>query len=157
MKGSVKKSLQDSGCANEYKSGLAAVKNEYRRKIRAQDSRRLGGSMDIDKAHQKSEPGAYRWDYLVVVNKNDNENLALIEVHGAAKSGEVGVVIKKKNWLLLWLTRTKLERFKKTFIWLSTGSTKITAQSKYAKRLAVSGISLPRSVTPLLDTEVEYK
>lgn len=157
MTGSVKKNLLDSGYTNEYKSGLTAIKNEHRRKIRIQDSRRLNGSMDIDKACRKSEPGAYRWDYLVVVNKNDNENLALIEIHGAAKSKEVGIVIKKKNWLLQWLAKTELERFKKRFIWLSTGSAKITAQSKYAKMLAVSGISLPRSVTPFLDTEVEYK
>lgn len=157
MTGSVKKNLQDSGYTKEYKNGAAAVKNEHRRKIRIQNPRRLEGSMDIDKACQKSDPGANRWDYLAVVIKNDNENLALIEVHGAAKSSEVGVVIKKKEWLLKWLSRTKLEDFKKKFIWLSTGGTKITAQSKYGKRLAVSGISLPRGVTPLLDTEVEYK
>jgi hypothetical protein len=157
MTDSVKKSLQDSGYNEEYKPGKEAVKKEHRDKIRVRNSRCLAGSMDIDKACQKSEHDAYRWDYLAAIKKNHSENLALIEIHGAAKSSEVGIVIKKKEWLLQWLKKSKLAGFKKAFIWLSTGGTKITAQSKYARQLAHSGISFPRKVTPLLDTEVEYK
>ena len=156
MADSVEKYLQDSGYSNEYKSGFSAIKNEYRPKIKVQNPRHLAGSMDIDKACQKGEPTAPRWDYLVAVRKNDIENLALIEVHGAEKSGEVDVLIKKKEWLTRWLSRAGLTHFKKKFIWLSTGSIKITAQSKYAKKLALSGISFPMSVTPPLDTKVEY-
>jgi hypothetical protein len=157
MADSVEKYLQDSGYSKDYKNGLSAVKNEHRPKIRIQNPRHLAGSMDIDKACQKGEPGAPRWDYLVAVKKSNIENLALIEVHGAEKPAEVEFIIKKKEWLTHWLSRTRLIRFKKKFIWVSIGSTKITAQSKYAKKLAVSGISFPKSVTPLLDTEVEYK
>jgi hypothetical protein len=156
MAGKVKKCLADSGYSKEYGSGMTAVKNEHRGKIRVQNPRSLEGSMDIDKACQKSEPGAARWDYLVVVSKSWNENLALIEVHGAARGGEVDVVIKKKEWLIKWLSRTRLNRFKKQFFWVSTGSIKITAQSKYGKKLAAKRIPLPRKVTPLLDTEAEY-
>lgn len=157
MENKVKKCLLDSGYVNEFGSGMTAVKNEHRGKIRIRDTRSLEGSMDIDKACQKSEPGAFRWDYLVVVKKNSNENLALIEVHGAARSGEVDVIINKKKWLDRWLSRTGLNPFKKALIWVSTSNITITAQSKYGKRLALERISLPKKVTPLLDTEVEYK
>ena len=157
MTDSVKKNLQDAGLSKEYAGGIAAVKYEHRAKIRVKDTRCLQGSLDIDKACQKSEPGAFRWDYLVVVKKSNSLNLALIEVHGAAKSSEVDVVIKKKEWILQWLGKTKLDEFKKNLFWLSTGSVRITAPSKYARRLALSGIPFPRNTTPLLDTEVEYK
>ncbi len=157
MSNSVEKVLEDSGYIEDFKDGLGAVKKEHRAKIRTKKPQCLKGSMDIDKACQKKEPGVFRWDYLVVVDRQDSRNLALIEVHPAAKSAEVGVIIKKKEWLVKWLATTNLDAFKKKFIWVSTGGTKLTAQSKYAKRLALSGISLPRSVTPFLDTEVEYK
>lgn len=156
MAGKVKKCLEDSGYSEEYGSGMTAVKNEHRGKIRVQNPRSLEGSMDIDKACQKSEPGAARWDYLVVVNKSRDENLALIEIHGAARGGEVNVIIKKKEWLFKWLSKTKLNRFKKQLFWVSTGSITITAQSRYAKILASKRIPLPKKVTPPLDTQVEY-
>jgi hypothetical protein len=155
----VKQYLQDSGYEKEYRKGIEALKNEHRSKIKVKNPRNLKGSMDLDKACERREPNAPRWDYFIVVckNGNDSENLALIEVHGAANFGEVEVMIKKKEWLVRWLSRTKLRDLKKEFFWISTGKITITSQSKYAKRLAASGVRRPMKVTPLLDTEVEYK
>ena len=163
MANCVKEKLTDNGYSQDYKNGLSSVKNEHRTKIKVKQSRNLLGSMDIDKACQASNPSDNRWDYLVVVcgnhgNNHDKntENLALIEVHGAAKSMEVNVVIKKKEWLLQWLIDVDLKDFKKTFIWLATGSIKILPQSKYSRQLARAGISLMK-VTPYLDTHIDYE
>jgi hypothetical protein len=155
----VKQYLQDTGYEKEYRKGIEAIKNEHRCKIRVKNPRNLKGSMDIEKACQRSEPNVPRWDYFIVVWKNgkDSENLALIEVHGAANFGEVEAMIKKKEWLVRWLARTKLIGLKKEFFWISTGKITITMQSKYMKRLALARIRRPMRVTPLLDTEVEYK
>ncbi len=156
MKPSVKKNLQNQPYSKDYTDGLAAIKNEHRKQIKYEDPRNLIGSLDIDKACKYSEPSASRWDYLIVVNKNNKENLAFIEIH-PAKPGEVEVIIKKKEWLLVWISKTRLKEFSRSIIWVSTGGTKILPQSKYIRILAQNGISLPRSVTLLLDTEVEYK
>ncbi len=156
MADSVKKCLQKSGYSNSYRNGKEAIKNEYRGKIRVNNPRNLRGSLDIDKTCQKDEPTAPRWDYLVVIWKTNNENLALIEFHEAGKTRAVDDMIKKKEWLIQWLPRAGLTGFKKKFIWVATGDVKITPQSRYVKRLAVSGIKMPKHVTPTLDTEVEY-
>jgi hypothetical protein len=155
--GSVKKRLEGSGYKKEYKDGLGAIKNEHRSQFKAKNTHNLEGSMDIDKARQPKEPHAFRWDYLVVVLKNDKENLALIEVHGAVKPGEIEVMNNKKKWLLRWLSDTGLHDFPKSLIWVSTAGIKITPQSIYGKRVVKAGLPFPKRVTPWLDTEIEYK
>jgi hypothetical protein len=156
MADSVKICLQKSGYSNSYRNGKEAIKNEYRDKIRVNNPRNLRGSLDIDKTCQTDEPTAHRWDYLVVIWKTNNENLALIEVHEAGTPRAINDMIKKKEWLIQWLPRAGLTGFKKKLIWVATGRSIITSQSRYGKRLAVSGIEMPKRVTPLLDTEVEY-
>jgi hypothetical protein len=156
MVDTVEKRLQDSGYSNSYQKGKSGIKNQHRDKIRIEDTRKLKGSMDIDEACKDSEPNSPRWDYMVVIWKNSLENLALIEIHPAAKYRNVAEVIEKKNWLNQWLYKTRLIDFRKKFIWIATGSICITSGSKYAKRLAVSNISTPRKVTPHLDTQFEY-
>lgn len=158
MKGGlVKKCLNNSGYKTEYKDGLGGIKNEHRSQIRIKNPHNLDGSIDIDKACLSKEPRACRWDYLVVVLRSDKENLAFVEVHGAVKPGEILLMIDKKKWLIKWISSNKLQSFPKSFIWVSTSNIKITPQSKYAKNLGSAGISLPKRVTPFLDTEIEYK
>ncbi|MCK5055318.1 MAG: hypothetical protein KAT34_01575, partial [Candidatus Aminicenantes bacterium] len=103
MGDNVNKCLQDSNYADSYQPGLGAIKNQHRKKIRINNARNLKGSMDIDKACKYNEPNSPRWDYLVVIRKNNLENLALIEIHGAAKPGNAKEMIKKKEWLNKWL------------------------------------------------------
>ncbi len=90
----VKKCLQDAGYSTSYHEGKQAIKHEHREKIRVKDTHNIKGSMDIDEACKESEPHSPRWDYLVVVCKNRLENLALIEVHPAAKKGNMDEVIE---------------------------------------------------------------
>lgn len=155
--GQVKKLLNESSYQTDYKDGLSGIKNEHRGQIRIKNSHNLNGSMDIDKACLAGDPHAFRWDYLIVVLDAEKENLAFVEVHGAVKPGEIIVMINKKKWLLKWISKTRLQKFSKCFIWVSTGNIKITPQSKYAKNLGLAGIAFPRRVTPLLDVEIEYR
>lgn len=148
--------LKESCYSNSYQPGKGAIKGKYREKIRVNNPKNLKGSMDIDETCKGSEPNSPRWDYLVVILKNNFENLALIEIHGATKPGNVDEVIKKKQWLIQWLNQAKLTDFKRKFIWVAADGVSISPQSRYAKKLAESGISMPRKVTPYLDTQVEY-
>lgn len=152
----VKKRLLDSNYVDSYQTGLGAIKNQHRKKIRINNSRNLKGSMDIDSACKDSEPNSPRWDYLVVILKNNQENLALIEIHGAAKPENAKEMIKKKAWLNEWLIKVRLVDFKKRIFWIAVNSVSILPQSKYARELAKSGIPLPKRVTPFLDSDVEY-
>lgn len=156
MVDTVEKCLQVSGYSNSYQTGKGAIKRKHREKIRVNDSHNLRGSMDIDETCKKSAPNSPRWDYLVVIWKNHLENLALIEIHGAARSGNVNEMIEKKQWLIQWLSQTRLTDFRKKLIWVATGGINISPQSGYAKKLAQSGIPMPVKVTPYLDTDVEY-
>lgn len=156
MKNDVAAQLLKSGYLDSFEDGKVAVKNEYREKIRAKNPRNLKGSMDIDNACKNREPNSPRWDYLVVIWKNNLENLALIEIHGAAKSENVKEVIQKKEWLIKWLKNAGVDYFKKSFTWVATGSISIIPSSRYAKELSRRGIDGPRKVTKYLDTEVEY-
>lgn len=152
----VEKCLQVSGYSNSYQKGKDAIKKKHREKLRIKDPHNLKGSMDIDEACKESAPNSPRWDYLVVIWKNRLENLALIEIHGAAKSGNVNEMIDKKQWLVRWLSQTRLTDFRKKMIWVAAGGISISPQSGYAKKLAQSGILGPRKVTPYLDTDIEY-
>lgn len=152
----VKKRLLDSNYVDSYQPGLGAIKKQHREKIMINNSRNLQGSMDVDKSCKDSEPNSPRWDYLVVILKNNQENLALIEIHGAAKPKNAKEMIKKKAWLNQWLINVRLVDFKKKIFWIAANGVFILPQSRYAKELAKSGIPLPKRVTPYLDTEVEY-
>ena len=83
------------------KRGLNAVESKYRRKIKAQDTLNIVGSVDIDSDIEPLYPQANRWDYVVGYQRDGVEVAYFIEVHGAITS-EVSCVLAKaealKNW-----------------------------------------------------------
>lgn len=50
---------------NAWQAGLGAMRAEDRPHIKAEDTRRLRGSADVDKALQQKEPQANRWDFAI--------------------------------------------------------------------------------------------
>lgn len=53
-------------------------------------------SINLDSCRRAAEPGATRWDYVLVLGSGDGPGAAL-EVHHAAVS-EVSIMIRKKYW-----------------------------------------------------------
>ena len=128
---------------NSWQKGLGALRAQDRPHIVAEDTRRLRGSVDIDKALQKQQPHAHRWDFAIG-HKHNNRNqecIYWVEIHTASDS-QVNVVLNKLLWLKDWLAGNgqMLNKFEREFIWLSSGATSFTLNSPQQKQFAVLGL-----------------
>jgi hypothetical protein len=130
--------LEKAWCA-----GLLALRAEDKPHIVPEDTRRLRGSVDVDKALQKVEPNANRWDFGIAYQHADlkEEFVYWVELHTASDS-QVKVVIRKAEWLRRWLGNGKnpLNDFQREFIWVSSGATTFTLTSPQKKTMAAAGL-----------------
>jgi hypothetical protein len=128
---------------NAWKVGLGALRAQDKPHIEADDTRQLGGSVDVDAALQQREPHAYRWDFAIAYRHTNRskECVYWVEIH-TANEKEVKVVLKKLSWLKSWLAHDGelLAPFERDFIWVSSGPTSFTADSPQVKRLAQQGL-----------------
>lgn len=118
--------------------GLRAMGNNAK-VIDINDSKKLHGSVDIDKCTCKHFPNECRWDYVV-----GYDGFAyFIEVH-PANTSNVKEMIKKSVWLESFLkSHARLLRDlnnDKVFYWIPSGKHAILKNSPQAKRLAQSRI-----------------
>jgi hypothetical protein len=122
--------------------GLDAIsEKEYRTRISVvgragKDS--LSFSVDIDAAMCDVYPDSPRWDYGVWYG-SERLKVAFIEVH-KAESGQVDLILRKRQWLKDILVKTKLPS--SIWWWLATGKNKIPPQSSQMRRLHLAGIRL---------------
>ena len=127
---------------NAWQAGLGALRVEDRPHIKAEDTRRLRGSADVDKALQQKEPHANRWDFGIGYRHTNRskECVYWVEIHTAGDS-QVKVVLKKLRWLKAWLAGDgeELARFEREFVWVSSGQTSFTLTSTQLKESAVLG------------------
>lgn len=126
-----------------YMTGLKAL-NSNASKVCVSDSRKIQGSVDIDKYTKKLYPEDNRWDYAL----GYNNKVYFIEVHPAHTS-EVQVVLKKLEWLKSWLNSkghklNALPKGEPTFTWIQSGKGAIIPTSKSYKQAAIKGI-IPKS------------
>lgn len=119
------------------RKGLMALKGSDRELIIVPDTRKIGGSLDIDSTTKRLYPNAARWDYAV---EYDGETF-FIEVHPASTT-KLDVMLSKLEWLKGWL-KTEAPRIdalkaksKHPYHWVHTGSSKIVKGSKQYKQLA---------------------
>ena len=126
-----------------WQAGLGALRSEDKPHIRAEDTRRFRGSVDIDSALQKYEPYANRWDFAIGFHHADRnvEYVYWVEIHTASDS-EVNVVLKKLEWLKAWLKDDgkPLAKFECEFVWVSSGPTSFTLSSPQQKKFALLGL-----------------
>ena len=120
-----------------HRKGLMALKGSDRELIIVPDTRKIGGSLDIDSTTKRLYPNAARWDYAV---EYDGETF-FIEVHPASTT-KLDVMLSKLEWLKGWL-KTEAPRIdalkaksKHPYHWVHTGSSKIVKGSKQYKQLA---------------------
>lgn len=134
-----------------YQAGKQALKKEHRKLVNCAETRRITGSIDLDSTLTKvpeyaSKP---RWDYgLGYKSTTGLEQAIWIEVHSAT-TREVSAVLRKLRWLRDWLEEnadrlnrlTRLANSDIRFVWIASGSVKITPNSRQSKLLSKSGIS----------------
>jgi hypothetical protein len=128
---------------NSWKPGLQALRAEDRPHIKADDTRRLSGSADVDTALQGLEPNANRWDFAIGYRHTNriDEFIYWVETH-TGSDNQIKVVLKKLAWLKGWLKAggKNLAPFECDFLWVSSGHTFFTNGSKQVKELAQKGL-----------------
>lgn len=89
--------------ADNFKPGLQALRRNDRNAVSITDSRKLSGSIDIDKALESEYPNENRWDYCIGVRRTTHsDSLVWVEVH-PANSSSVSAMLAKAKWLKSWL------------------------------------------------------
>ena len=131
-----------------YNKGLTALGSNSG-KVRPHNTRRVNGSVNLDDCVSGKYPDASRWDYII----GYNGAAYFLEVHPASTSN-VGEMIKKLNWLKVWLRREAAEinaikASDKPFRWVASKGVGIVKDSPQALRLAKSGLSFPQKITVL--------
>lgn len=134
---------QTPNLESSWRAGLGALRAEDKPHIKAEDTRRLCGSADVDTALQRKEPQANRWDFAIGyqhTNHND-EFIYWVETH-TGSDDQIKVVLKKLLWLKTWLKASgkNLTPFACDFLWVSSGYTFFTKGSRQVKELAQKGI-----------------
>jgi hypothetical protein len=126
-----------------WKAGLKALRARDRRHIQPESPPRLRGSVDVDAAMQPVEPQANRWDLAIAYQhaNRDEEVVYWVELH-SAETSEVDVVIRKAQWLLIWLQDggKALAEFERDVVWVSSGPTRFTLNAPQKKRMAEAGL-----------------
>lgn len=129
--------------AGTFQTGLWALRTRDRSHVNAEDTRKLVGSIDLDKALKAVEPNANRWDYAIAYQhlNRDAEVIYWTELH-TASDAEVKVVIKKALWLRNWLKTSgkRLDRFERDIVWIASGPTTFQLTSPQTKQMAQAGL-----------------
>jgi len=142
MCSSLQKAIEKTACvASQYKNGLNAIRRNERHKFIVPDTRKIGGSLDIDSSVRTMYPEDNRWDYAI---EYDNE-VFFIEIHPAITS-EVATVLAKLEWLKKWLNehapaiKALKPTQKQAYYWVYTNKYAIAPTSNYLKQLATKKI-----------------
>ncbi len=138
----VEETFSHSGrdCFND---GLEALESKDKRlikkRIRFKDSRKIEGSVYIEKCVEGG-----RWDYAV----GYSEEVYFIEVHSATTPREINNVIEKARWLKEWKSRTPFKDDNR-LLWVPSGKVGFLINSPQFRRLTKEGIGFVSSLIPL--------
>jgi hypothetical protein len=121
-----------------YQKNLQALKSSERRKVKLAIPDKCGGSLFIDQClvDQGKYPNENRWDYAI----DYNGEIIFIEFH-SANTSEVETVIKKLEWLKIWLRQKapEIDRLKSTtrfpYYWIQSSGFQIPLQSAQYRRI----------------------
>jgi hypothetical protein len=127
-----------------WQEGLKALREVDRNHVDAQDTRRIKGSVNVEKSLMPKYPGERQWDYAVgfhPTNLGEEEVVYWIEIH-PANDGEVKVVLEKLQFLKKWLSQKgpELKAMRRAFIWVSSGKTSFTLTAPQQKQFALLGL-----------------
>ena len=130
-----------AGC---FKVGLKALGDDKAKKLIVPETRKIGGSLDIDSTTKSLYPNAARWDYAV---EYDSE-VFFIEVHDS-NPDNVNEVIRKYEWLKGWLKEKapSIKALEATsrpaYHWIATEKSTLGNSTTDYLRLAKHGIPPP--------------
>ena len=133
------------------KSGLQALKSEYRGKIKVRDKKLFGSSLDLDGALKREFHNKHRWDY----GFEYEGNFIFIEFH-PAQTSEVDKMCKKVLFTKSWiesncpkiLSLPQFETEDRQFYWVATGNNdvRLNPLGAQSKKLAQAKIEIVGSI-----------
>ena len=125
----------------EWDKGLQALVGGHSKSIL---DKAVSQSCDIDKQFEKAEPNEHRWDYVIERKpaNGDSRTAAGVEVHGAS-TGEVKVIVAKKQWAEQKVADEESDLLMTKWWWVPTAGVSFTKTTKYARMLAKHGIEFP--------------
>lgn len=117
-----------------FRNGLQAL-GANAQVVKASDTRKLDGSVDIDACTKALYPRASRWDYAI----GYDAKAYFLEVH-PANTSNVDEMLKKAEWLTNWL-KEKAPALKRmaannSFYWVPSGKYNILPNSPQSRKLA---------------------
>ncbi|MEA3283603.1 MAG: hypothetical protein U9Q00_01320 [Synergistota bacterium] len=127
------------------KDGRKALKGSDKNLVKAVDSRRISGSLDMDEAWRIEYPNAPRWDYCIGYDLNGGEVVYYLEVH-PAETSEVSSVIEKARFLRkrMPLDAHSLWDIRRSLVWVASGRINIPPKhARKRKQLASEGVKGP--------------
>lgn len=137
-----KKAVQSTrDLENSYGQGLSSLEPVDRRRISVANTRHLRGSVNVDNHLKNRFPADNRWDYAIGYGKSSAHlEVYWVEVH-PGNSREIDVVLAKLDWLIKWLksTQSPLRKLPRTYVWISSGKTKLSPSAPQ-KKLALKGL-----------------
>ena len=131
FKNAIKKDLP-----GQFQKGIQAVKKNDKAKFDFLNLSKVNGSVDIDKAFEQIDNNGNRWDYSI----GYSNKAYFFEVHSMSSGTNIDEVIKKAQWLELFLKKaTCINSIKQyPFCWIATNAgnqLRITPKSKQWKML----------------------
>ena len=124
-----------------FQKGIQAVEKNDKAKFDFLNLAKVNGSVDIDKALEQSDKSGNRWDYSI----GYNNKAYFFEVHSMSSGKNIDEVIKKAQWLELFLKKTtSINSIKQyPFCWIATDAgnqlriTRKSAQWKMLEKLHI--------------------
>jgi hypothetical protein len=115
------------GLKDSHEEGLQALKKSDRELIKPPKTKKLCGSVDLDKALEKRYPNASRWDYGIAIECQEKiYTIHWIEVHPAGSGKNYEEILNKALWLRDWLkNHGQILNSEKLFIWIASGKARV--------------------------------
>jgi hypothetical protein len=126
-----------------YREGLQALRHVDRSRVKATNTRRIQGSVDLDSALSGVVPNAPTWDYGIGYAENRNKHHAIwLEVHPATSGRNVMEVRDKLEWLRAWLPKSApaLRSLATHYVWVATGRVAINRNTPQYRQIAQLGL-----------------
>lgn len=143
----LKACIESCGLEASLKVGLTALGKDSSR-VKCAGRVRPTESIAVDESLKKTAGQDHRWDYGVGLAGSLHTHTAWIEIHPACSS-DVGVFLKKLQWLKSWLRSHGASACcsKTSYHWVSTAGVYI--DGKHRRRLNQAGVAMPKKTIQL--------
>ena len=111
------------------------------RRIVCSNTRKIAGSVNVDRCLVRLIPDEPRWDYAIGQSASAADIVHWVEVH-PCNASEVEQVIRKLAWLKTWVGVHARTEMSQRYIWIPSGKAALPPTAPQYKRAAAHGIKI---------------